>query len=355
MYADSVLRGTVLSREPSDTLDIFCDIEVDTVWKGPVAPVLRIQTDYFCGSPEMEIGKKYILYSWTETSDFASCELLPYAITIAGCLRSRDDELAEAEALGEPIWSRPVPFLRGDTNDDGGIDISDPVATLNYLFLGRDSPRCRDASDANDDGSVTLSDAIFTLNYLVLGGGIPPSPGPFVPGFDRSVDGESCGDLPLPSSCKDPVERSSLPGVRLEIIDAPCQLTLGEAAAGVVFSYRTVVDAPKDVVTRSLGTCQIPTAAGLYVLPTISGGEQRYCLCDKGFCPPEDGEITLERGARLETLSWCGKNWIGPSDFANPPGRPFPPGLYTFTVRSVGTHQGREFELESSIEIELVE
>jgi hypothetical protein len=57
-------------------------------------------------------------------------------------------------------WSfrTQTPFVRGDGNADGTIDLSDAVFVLGYLFQGRQEPLCLDAADANDDGDLDLSD-----------------------------------------------------------------------------------------------------------------------------------------------------------------------------------------------------
>jgi YD repeat-containing protein len=99
------------------------------------------------------------------------------------------------------FWLAPMPqvqaqpsFLRADSNGDGGVDISDAIFTLGYLFLGSASPGCLDALDANDDGSIDISDVIFTLAYLFLGTGAPPPPpGPHQPGPDPTPDAIGCG------------------------------------------------------------------------------------------------------------------------------------------------------------------
>jgi hypothetical protein len=70
------------------------------------------------------------------------------------------------------------PFRRGDCNDDGGVDISDSVATFNFLFLGDEPPLCINACDANRDNSTDISDAVFLLNFLFRGASPPPFPGP---------------------------------------------------------------------------------------------------------------------------------------------------------------------------------
>ncbi len=68
------------------------------------------------------------------------------------------------------------PFLRGDGNGDGTVNLSDAVAILGRLFLGQEAPGCMDAADANDDGAVNLSDPVAVLNSLFRGTGPLPEP-----------------------------------------------------------------------------------------------------------------------------------------------------------------------------------
>ena len=82
-------------------------------------------------------------------------------------------------------------FRRGDATADGGIDLSDGVSILNWLFLGGPQPPCQDAADTNDSGGIDLSDAVSILNFLFLGGVEPAPPGPTDPGVDPTPD-----DLP---------------------------------------------------------------------------------------------------------------------------------------------------------------
>ncbi|MBI4605192.1 MAG: hypothetical protein HY721_24775 [Planctomycetes bacterium] len=83
--------------------------------------------------------------------------------------------------------ARPT-FLRGDSNDDGRVDIADPIALLGCLFSGTSCPSCQDAADSNDDGKLDLSDAVFALAWLFLGGPEPPDPGPHECGADPTAD-----------------------------------------------------------------------------------------------------------------------------------------------------------------------
>jgi hypothetical protein len=81
-------------------------------------------------------------------------------------------------------------FVRGDSNGDFEVNLSDAVFTLSFLFLGSTGPNCPDAADANDDGRVDLSDPIATLQALFLGTG--PLPEPASPGEDLTPDGLDC-------------------------------------------------------------------------------------------------------------------------------------------------------------------
>ncbi|HVR76225.1 MAG TPA: hypothetical protein VMT52_17980 [Planctomycetota bacterium] len=93
-----------------------------------------------------------------------------------------------------PGWvSVPGPrFLRGDSNGDGRVDVSDGRFTLDYLFLGGREPDCLEASNANGSTRLNLADVIYTLQALFGGGPPPPAPFPL------------CGTGPTPLGCKAP-------------------------------------------------------------------------------------------------------------------------------------------------------
>ena len=84
-----------------------------------------------------------------------------------------------------------IVFIRGDSNDDRRVDLSDAVRTLGYLFLGNEPVSCLDAADADDDGGITLTDPIYTLEFLFRGGTPMPSPYP-APGMDPTPDAIGC-------------------------------------------------------------------------------------------------------------------------------------------------------------------
>ncbi|MGE3164483.1 MAG: DNRLRE domain-containing protein [Planctomycetota bacterium] len=88
-------------------------------------------------------------------------------------------------------------FLRGDCNDDGVRDISDPIVLLEQLFGSGAEANCVDACDANDDGARDIADVVSLLD-LLFGQG-PPLPVPSANcGFDPTSDAIDCARF---SSC----------------------------------------------------------------------------------------------------------------------------------------------------------
>lgn len=71
----------------------------------------------------------------------------------------------------------PIPFIRGDINGDGSIDISDPVGILEYLFAMGATPVPLESADIDADGQVNIGDPVNLLAYLFTNG--PPPPAPF--------------------------------------------------------------------------------------------------------------------------------------------------------------------------------
>ncbi len=63
-------------------------------------------------------------------------------------------------------------FLRGDTNGDGRITLSDVIFLISYLYRDGPAPDPLEAGDANSDGQIELGDVLYIINYLFRGG--PP-------------------------------------------------------------------------------------------------------------------------------------------------------------------------------------
>jgi hypothetical protein len=66
-------------------------------------------------------------------------------------------------------------FQRGDSNADGAMDISDPVAILEHLFRTKQLP-CLAAADADANDALELTDAVRLLGFLFLDFEPPEAP-----------------------------------------------------------------------------------------------------------------------------------------------------------------------------------
>lgn len=89
------------------------------------------------------------------------------------------------------------PFVRGDANTDGSVDVSDAILTLLTIFARPEELPCRDAADANADLAVDIADPIYGLNFLFGNGPPPPAPYPDC-GFDSSGNGLGCAEYTGP-------------------------------------------------------------------------------------------------------------------------------------------------------------
>ncbi len=85
-----------------------------------------------------------------------------------------------------------VPFIRGDVDASGAMQVTDGVRILETLFSGGIAFDCERAADVNDSNVVDLADAVILLTYLFLEGSPPPAPFPSC-GFDMTPDLLSCG------------------------------------------------------------------------------------------------------------------------------------------------------------------
>ncbi len=81
------------------------------------------------------------------------------------------------------------PFIRGDANNDGAVQISDAISILSAQFSAGEFFDCPLAFDVNDDGSADIADAIYLLSFLFIPGS-PQPPMPF-PDFGLSPTASS--------------------------------------------------------------------------------------------------------------------------------------------------------------------
>lgn len=133
-----------------------------------------------------------------------SCQVCILGVFKNGaCKLSRDKdengEIDECEQYWKSDLTQGPKFMRGDSNGDQKIDVSDVIFSLQFLFLGQNNLRCEDAADINDNGKIDLSDAIYILNFLFKGGDPPVVwPEHF---FDGIVDGRRCASFLTRDEC----------------------------------------------------------------------------------------------------------------------------------------------------------
>ncbi len=168
------------------------DIEIEEVDFGST-PIFHFTAPL----PSIELNPGHYLISFVSTDGerffwSASCE-----DGCEGFSFRREDETEEWRVGNWGLAFRlygSSPFLRGDCNADGRINIGDPIWSLLRQFEGVGTTQCEDACDFNDDGSVDITDAVSSLGYQFLGHAPP-------------VD-EFCGpDLTRDSlSCEEPLK-----------------------------------------------------------------------------------------------------------------------------------------------------
>jgi len=69
------------------------------------------------------------------------------------------------------------PYICGDANGEEGVDISDAVYLILYIFRSGDPPKCPEpyisCGDVSGNGEVTISDVVYLINYLLKSGPAP--------------------------------------------------------------------------------------------------------------------------------------------------------------------------------------
>ncbi len=125
---------------------------------------------------------------------FVDCLKIDVESPTAGSAVTCDGSTLAPSKSSAPVVVTEFSFSRGDCNQDGAVDISDPLTLLIFMFdqsLLVTLPTCDDACDSNDDGLMDVSDAIFALEALFLNGSAIPEP-TFACGVDPTEDPIAC-------------------------------------------------------------------------------------------------------------------------------------------------------------------
>lgn len=172
------------SGEPYDNTDWNITVGANSVsWSSP-------QT--FAQNPDTNALRWGTMYNfWFEANS------APVATNVTlGLFRPGPEDALDIVSMG-PDAPVGIDFVRGDCNGDGSTNIADVIFALGYLFpASPPAPAldCADACDGNDDGQLDVSDPITLLNGLFAGGTIG-APNPAC-GLDPTSDVLDCSTFP---------------------------------------------------------------------------------------------------------------------------------------------------------------
>ena len=131
----------------------------------------------------------------------AVCDTLgtpPVAVVVVPGGGSSVPPVTVDDCVGSNEAPQAIPFRRGDSNDDGIVNIADIVWMLAEMFLAGPSTDCVGADDTNSDGTLDAADAVFLASALFSSGPDPAAPGHIDCGLDGDPDPADCATY---SSC----------------------------------------------------------------------------------------------------------------------------------------------------------
>jgi len=85
-----------------------------------------------------------------------------------------DDQIpAKLDTFYASMIVTDPPFICGDADGRGTVDISDAVYLITYIFGGGPAPDPLTAGDPDCSGSVDISDAVYLISFIFSGGPAP--------------------------------------------------------------------------------------------------------------------------------------------------------------------------------------
>lgn len=165
----------------------YCEIDIPP--PAPQIPILNLLCSF---NPQSCAGD----LSWTNGATYSSIELIinGQSLLLPGSVNSANLPLTPGEpttlqlipqtscgavlAAVECQLLCPIPaprFIRGDANMDSTINLADVTSQLDHLYQLAPAS-CQDSMDSNDDGILDISDPVFLLLFLFDNGQPPPAP-----------------------------------------------------------------------------------------------------------------------------------------------------------------------------------
>ena len=169
-----------------DSVPVCCTVTIDPVTNDPVEDLTCTVSAFDCSAliawnlgsaySQIEVLLDNVLLFDLDGAATSVLLTLPEGQTFSACVRATTICGFVTTPVCCDVTCGPE-FVRGDSNADGLVDLSDPIATLNFLFIGGSVP-CDAAADSNGDDAIDLSDTIYLLGYLFGAGAPPPAPHP---------------------------------------------------------------------------------------------------------------------------------------------------------------------------------
>ncbi len=176
-------------------------------------------------------------------------------------------------------------FIRGDANNDSGINIADAIFGLNHLFNAGTAPVNANAMDTNDNGVLEISDVVYLLRLLFVGGPNPPAPYPAAgpdttpPAFPGAPTGAIAVAMNAAAGCPgsqtrvaiDLTSNVTIEALSLRVIFDPAAVTLSDVDCGdleLILGnpadfFATISFAPGEVTIGILFSLINPVGQGL--------------------------------------------------------------------------------------------
>jgi hypothetical protein len=150
------------SNQPPEILDTLTKVNVQSYHEFTYYPTISDPDDF-----EHSISYP-ILPHWCSIVNDTVKGIAPDTLYIE-ILKSVVADYCNSDTISFTVST----YFCGDSNGDLGVNISDAVYIINYVFIGGEPPFTGTSGDANCDGVVNVSDAVWIINYVFIGGNEP--------------------------------------------------------------------------------------------------------------------------------------------------------------------------------------
>jgi hypothetical protein len=94
--------------------------------------------------------------------------ILAFTARVSDAVGATTDAYFEAEFIR--------PYVCGDANMDGGVNVGDAIYIINFIFKGGSVPDPYEAAYTNGDELLNVGDAVYLINHIFVGGDAPICP-----------------------------------------------------------------------------------------------------------------------------------------------------------------------------------